>query len=553
MNVITSIEKSLKDYLINNFHLPNNILNLNLNLNIDPNKQHFGDINTNFALILSKGLNLNPIELAKKIQENVKSEFIDKIEVANPGFINIFLTLDAIKHLTLEIFEREDNFFKNNSLHPQNYNIEFVSANPTGPLHVGNGRGGIIGDVLANILTFLQNKVVKEYYINDAGSQIEKLGLSLKIRCLQQLDESIELPEDGYQGEYLIELAKQFIKDNPTLNNAGNLKEQDLGCFRIYAQDQILRNIKHTLEDYKIYFDIWFSEKELHTNGSIDCALKKLNEHDALYENEGALWFKSTEFGDDKDRVVKKSTGEYTYAAADIAYMQNKLDRGFTRLIMILGQDHHGYVPRLKAIMQALGYKPENLEVILYQLVAVKESGNLIRLSKRSGRLITLEDITKAVGADVSRFFYLNKKADAHLDFDLDLALKQTDENPVYYIQYAYVRALSILNKAQEEFGIQAISKEDGNSITETEKVLIKKIVSLKNLLESISQNYQTHLLTYYVIELAQYFHAYYGSNRVIDPANKEKTRGRLLVIALLRRTFHLCFKLLGITAPEKM
>jgi len=553
MNVITSIEKSLKDYLINNFHLPNNILNLNLNLNIDPNKQHFGDINTNFALILSKGLNLNPIELAKKIQENVKSEFIDKIEVANPGFINIFLTLDAIKHLTLEIFEREDNFFKNNSLHPQNYNIEFVSANPTGPLHVGNGRGGIIGDVLANILTFLQNKVVKEYYINDAGSQIEKLGLSLKIRCLQQLDESIELPEDGYQGEYLIELAKQFIKDNPTLNNAGNLKEQDLGCFSIYAQDQILRNIKHTLEDYKIYFDIWFSEKELHTNGSIDCALKKLNEHDALYENEGALWFKSTEFGDDKDRVVKKSTGEYTYAAADIAYMQNKLDRGFTRLIMILGQDHHGYVPRLKAIMQALGYKPENLEVILYQLVAVKESGNLIRLSKRSGRLITLEDITKAVGADVSRFFYLNKKADAHLDFDLDLALKQTDENPVYYIQYAYVRALSILNKAQEEFGIQAISKEDGNSITETEKVLIKKIVSLKNLLESISQNYQTHLLTYYVIELAQYFHAYYGSNRVIDPANKEKTRGRLLVIALLRRTFHLCFKLLGITAPEKM
>jgi len=553
MNIITTIEKSLKDYLINNFHLSNNILNLNLNLNIDANKQQFGDITTNFALILSKGLNLSPMEFAKKVQENVKNEFIDKIEVAKPGFINIFLTLDAIKHLTRELFEHEDKFFKNNSLQPQNYNIEFVSANPTGPLHVGNGRGGIIGDVLANVLSFLRNKVVKEYYINDAGSQIEKLGLSLKIRCLQQLGESIELPEDGYQGDYLIELAKQFIKDHPGLNNAAKLQEQDLVCFSIYAQDQILGNIKQTLGDYKIHFDIWFSEKELHTNGSIECALKKLNENGALYENEGAHWFKSTEFGDDKDRVVKKSTGEYTYAAADIAYMQNKLDRGFTKLIMILGQDHHGYVPRLKAIMQALGYNPENLEVILYQLVAVKESGNLIRLSKRSGRLITLEDIIKAVGADVARFFYLNKKADAHLDFDLDLALKQTDENPVYYIQYAYVRAISILNKAQEEFGIQEINQADCAYISETEKGLIKKIVSLKSLLESIAHNYQIHLLTYYVIELAQYFHAYYGSNRVIDPNNKEKTRGRLLVLVLLRRTFYLCFKLLGITAPQKM
>lgn len=548
MTVITSIEKSLKDYLINNFHIPNNILNLNLNLNIDSNKQHFGDITTNFALILSKGLNLSPIELAKKVQENVKSEYIDKIEVANPGFINIFLTLDAIKHLTTELFEQENNFFKNNSLQPQNYNIEFVSANPTGPLHVGNGRGGILGDVLANILTFLQNKVVKEYYINDAGSQIEKLGLSLKIRCLQLLGESIELPEDAYQGEYLIELAKQFIN-----SHGSEIQNMDLKTFSIYAQDQILRNIKQTLEDYKIHFDVWFSEKELHTDGSIERALKKLDENGSLYENEGALWFKSTEFGDDKDRVVKKSTGEYTYAAADIAYMQNKLNRGFTKLIMILGQDHHGYVSRLKAIMEALGYNPNNLEVIIYQLVAVKESGNLVRLSKRSGRLITLEDIIKTVGPDVSRFFYLNKKADAHLDFDLDLALKQTDENPVYYVQYAYVRALSILKKAQDELDIKAINTDDCNYISDTERILIKKIVSLKSLLESISQNYQTHLLTYYVIELAQYFHAYYSAIRVIDPNNKEKTRGRLLIILLLRRTFYLCFNLLGITTPQKM
>jgi len=547
MNAIASIKKSLKDYLENNFQLPNNI-ELNLNLNLDQNKQHFGDINTNFALILSKDLNITPIELAKKIQENLKNEFIEKIEVANPGFINIFLTLNAIKQLASEFFELGDTFFKDNSLQPQNYNIEFVSANPTGPLHVGNGRGGIIGDVLANVLALLHNKVVKEYYINDAGSQIEKLGNSLKIRCLQQLGESIQLPEDAYHGEYLIELAKKFIE-----KHGPEIQKLNLDTFSIYAQDQILANIRHTLEEYKIHFDVWFSEKTLHTNGSIAQILSKLKENGIVYEKDEALWFKSTEFGDDKDRVVKKTNGEYTYAAADIAYMKNKLDRGFTKLIMVLGQDHHGYIPRLKATMQALGHKSEDFEVILYQLVAVKESGNLIRLSKRSGRLITLEDIIKTVGADIARFFYLNKKADAHLDFDIDLALKQTDENPVYYVQYAYVRTLSILNKAQQEHNIKDINKIDINFITETEKILIKKIISLKALLESIAQNYQIHLLTYYVIELAQYFHAYYGAQRVIDTGNIEKTRGRLVVIVLLHRTFSLCFKLLGISAPQKM
>lgn len=548
MTVITSIENSLKDYLIKNFGIPEHNLNLNLNLNLDFNKQQFGDINTNFALILSKGLKLTPMELAKKVQENVKNKFIDKIEVANPGFINIFLSLDAIKHLTLELFELEDKFFQNNDLQPQNYNIEFVSANPTGPLHVGNGRGGIIGDVLGNVLAFLQNKVVKEYYINDAGSQIEKLGLSLKIRCLQLIGESIELPEDAYHGEYLIEIAKDFIK-----HHGNDIQNFGIIVFSNYAQNKILANIKQTLEDYKIHYDIWFSEKILHDDGSIEKALNKLDENGSLYENEGAIWFKSTKFGDDKDRVVKKSTGEYTYAAADIAYMQNKLDRSFTKLIMVLGQDHHGYVPRLKAIMQALGHNERDLQIILYQLVAIKESGTLVRLSKRAGKLITLEDIIKTVGPDVARFFYLNKKADAHLDFDIDLALKQTDENPVYYIQYAYVRALSILNKAKNELDIISVNKEDSNYISETEKLLIKKIISLKTLLESIAQNYQIHLLTYYVIELAQYFHAYYNASRVIDPSNEQRTRGRLLVIVLLKRTFYLCFKLMGISAPEKM
>lgn len=562
MDIISQIKNTLYSYIESNYSFDiNSLSHLDTSLNVDVSKQQFGDITTNVALLISKQLKRDPKSIAQDIKNNFKNKHIDHIDIAGPGFINIFLTLDTIKELAHDMFVKDQDFFKSKSIHENyletelDFSLEFVSANPTGPLHIGHGRGGIIGDVLSNILKFLSNKVTKEFYINDAGNQIEKLGQSFKIRCLQQVGVQIELPDDAYHGEYLIDLAKKCVKEY-NLKTQEDIESKDLAFFSIYAKDFLLNKIEKTLEQYGINYDVWFSEKTLHHDNSIELSIEKLEKQNYIYKKDEALWFKSTAFGDDKDRVVKKSSGEYTYVAADIAYLENKIARGASKIIMILGQDHHSYVNRLKGLMEALGYNPEDLTVILYQLVTIKQSGETLRLSKRAGRIVTLEDVINLVGSDVARFFYLNKKADAHLDFDLDLALKQTDENPVYYVQYAYVRTISILNKAQEELKTcneNAISFDDYKFLSESERFLIKKIAYLKDLLESISTNYQVHLLTYYVLELAQLFHSYYGSNKVINKDNIEQTRGRLFFIMLLKRTLNTCFKLLGISAPEHM
>ena len=307
-----------------------------------------------------------------------------------------------------------------------------------------------------------------------------------------------------------------------------------------------------TLKTYGINFDIWFSEKTLHKGGAIKRALELLTKHGYLYEQDGAIWFKAKVFGDDKDRVVRKSDGEYTYAAADIAYLLNKAERGFDHLIMVLGQDHHSYAVRLEAIRQALKV-PCSLSVILYQLVRMQASGQLVRMSKRTGNIVTLDDVLETVGPDVTRFFYLNRKVEAQLVFDLDLALKKTEENPVYYVQYAYVRTNSILQKAAQEKQLANINKDDNKHIGPEELLLIKKIASLKDLLESMSINHHTHLLAYYVQELAALFHKYYSLNRVIDLENIPKSRGRLQIITMLNSTFKVCLTLLGLSCPEKM
>lgn len=525
-----------------------NIKFIEININTDLQKEQFGDLNTNIALILAKELQKNPHQIAQEIQNDLQHGFIDYVDIAGPGFLNIFLTQDAFKNLAKSIFMQGEDFFRDFQLTCENYSIEFVSANPTGPLHIGHGRGGIIGDVLGNILDFSGHKVTKEFYINDAGSQIQKLGQSFQIRCLNQLGQNIPLPEDSYQGEYLIELAKNCVREY-----GYELITKDIDFFAQYAKNHLLEQIKETLTKYGITYDVWFSEKTLHQDGSIEKAIKKLEDNGFIYKKDNALWFISTQFGDDKDRVVKKSSGELTYVAADIAYTENKIKRGADHLIYILGQDHHSYVKRLKGVMQALGYDSEKLDVILYQLVTLKESGEILRLSKRAGRIITLEDIINTVGSDVARFFYLNKKADAHLDFDITLALKQTEENPVYYIQYAYVRTKSILQKAQLEKNLCSIGQEDYEYIGNSEKAILRKILALKPLILLMSKNYQIHLLTYYVLELAQLFHKYYAIHRVIDLENIKQSRGRLFTTLLVQRTLKLCFRLLGLSLPEKM
>ena len=554
MNLFDQIQQKFITQLDKLFSLePAQKQHILIEINDDAKKQNFGDLSTNAALIIAKAVGENPRTVAQKIVENFSDKAVERTEIAGPGFINFFLTQDALKTIATQLFTQQETFFKLGPSAPKFvYNVEFVSANPTGPLHLGHGRNGILGDVFGSILRFLGHNVTKEFYINDAGSQMQKLGLSLKVRCQQLLGQEAEIPEDGYQGEYLKEFAAQLLAED-TKNVEKRVAENDIEFFTAYARDHLLAQQKQTLDAYGIHFDVWFSEKTLHLDGSIEKALKLLEQKNYTYIEEGALWFKSTAFGDDKDRVLKRSTGEVTYVAADVAYTQNKLARGAQKIIIVVGQDHHGYVERMKAVMQAFGHKAEDLDLLLYQLVTIKESGEAVRMSKRAGRIVSLADIIETVGADVARFFYLHRKADAHLVFDLDLALKRTEENPVYYIQYAYVRTKSMFEKANEHAQLRDVSAADITDLDEQEKLLLKKICALKILLSNISHNYQTHLLTYYVVEVANLFHSFYGSHKVIDLEDVATSRKRLALVMLVQKTLELCMKLLGISCPEKM
>jgi arginyl-tRNA synthetase len=550
MNSIDCIQKAFTDHikaLFSSAHLTSE--QSRLHLNVDESKQAFGNLSTSAALVLAKVLKRVPREVATEIITTFTHPLIAKIEIAGPGFINIHLTQDAFIALAQELYEQKEAFFKLDTLEKKyDFSLEFVSANPTGPLHFGHGRGGIIGDVLGNILRFIGHDVTKEFYINDAGNQIAKLGESFKVRCLQASGMDAAIPEDGYHGDYLVDLAQDcFAQYGQAL-----FEKQD-SFFADYAKDTLLEALQNTLRDYGIEYDVWFSEKTLHTSGAITQTLQILQERGLLFEHDGAIWFRTTQFGDDKDRVIKKSTGEYTYIAADVAYLKNKIDRGFNNLIFVLGHDHHSYVKRLEAVKDGLGYIDYPLSGILYQLVKIVEDGALVRMSKRAGAIISLQDIINTVGKDVARFFYLHRKADAQLEFDVALALKKTEENPVYYVQYAYVRTGSILAKAAQEAHLDDINERDAQHIGLEEAFLIKKIVFLRSLLMDISINHQTHLLTYYVVELAQLFHRYYSHVRVLDMQNREKSRGRLLIITILRNTIELVLDLLGVSHPEKM
>ncbi|MCK4704479.1 MAG: arginine--tRNA ligase [Gammaproteobacteria bacterium] len=579
MNLINKIKKEI----LNSFYelflakqvLSERVLDrVQINLNLDKSKKGFGDLSCNASMIFAKDLKQNPREIAQKFIEEFEAgkilsdikHFISDIQIAGPGFLNFTFTPDAWQQIAEELFLEKDKFFKlDKDKKRLKYLIEFVSANPTGPLHLGHGRGGVIGDVLSNVLNFLGHDAKEEFYVNDAGSQMQKLANSFKIRCIQELGDKIELPEDGYQGKYLIDLAKILIKENDSLT-LSDLKEKEDSFFQDYAKEHMLKSQKKDLSDYGIEFDNWFSEKTLHELGQVEKALKILQDKDLVYKKDGALWFRATKFGDDKDRVVKKSTGELTYIAADIAYHKNKFDRGFDKLINILGQDHHGYVKRLKATVGAMGLKSENLDVILYQLVSIKNAGQAVRMSKRAGKFTSLREIIDIVGKDVARFFYLNRKAEAHLDFDLSVALKKTEENPVFYIQYAYVRTRGILEKALEVEDLKKITKEildDNLSKTTVEEIIknlgpaefeiIKKLISLQDILFLIANSYQTHLLSYYMFELANFFHSYYANNRIIDSKNIELSKARLFLLSLVRFTLGLGLDLLELSKPERM
>ena len=559
MNLLQKIHKQFSEFLKKEFdqvlpftpsteHKRGASRDFTFDLNTDPENK-FGDLSTNAAMLLAKELGRSPREIATQIIQNFKDPNISKMEIAGPGFLNFFLTDQAFITLLDELHSEKENFFKSLDQFDQkkyNYNIEFLSANPTGPIHLGNGRGGIIGDVLGNVLKFLGHKVTKEYYINDAGSQIEKLGQALKIRCEQELEMNSELPEDSYHGEYLVDLAKELIKKYEK-----SILSKPNEFFTEYAKNAILTQIKNTLIEYGIFYDEWFSEKSLHENGQVSKDIADLTKAGHTYEKDGAVWFKSTEFGDDKDRVLLRANGEPTYVAADIAYMKNKVERGANYLIMILGHDHHSFAQRLKGLQKALGLEKYPFDIILYQLVRMKLGEKQLRMSKRSGSAITLQDVIETVGKDVARFFYLNKKADAQLEFDLDLALKKSEENPVFYIQYAYVRAKSILARTQQEN--LELDYKFAQHMQDDEKALLKHIIKLRSILETIERSHQPHLLANYVIELATNFHSYYNKNRIVGLEDTNLAKARLLLIDQIKACLKLCFDLLGISAPEKM
>ncbi len=546
MNIITQLHTTFSTYLHDSFGYTEPFL---FTLNVDETRQGFGDISTNAALLMAKRLQRSPVDIARQIKEQFDHPTMAKIEVAGPGFLNIYLTTNSFQSLAINLFEQKAAFFKPETNPGANrICIEFVSANPTGPLHFGHGRGGIIGDVLTSVLRFIGHHADAEFYINDAGAQIVKLGNSLKIRCQQATGMDIPLPEDAYHGEYLLPLAQACITEY-----GPSVIDKPDSFFQEYAKTKLLERIQQTLTNFGITFDTWFSEKTLHEQGLIADALEILHSRGYLYTHEGALWFASTQFGDDKDRVVKKASGELTYVAADIAYMQDKINRGYTKLIMILGHDHHSYVTRLHTVQQALGLNKYPLDIILYQLVKMKEDGELVRMSKRAGNIVTLDDVIETVGTDVARFFYLNKKADAQLEFDIALALKHTDENPVYYIQYAYVRTLSILQKAAEQVALNAVSSADAVQLGPDEQLLIKKMVALQTVLNDISNNYQTYLLAQFALELATLFHQYYSTHRVINLDDVPGSRARLLLVTLVRNTLETILQLLKISRPERM
>lgn len=564
MNLIYHLKTCVIDQVKALFSVTDhNLANIEFKINVDQGAQ-FGDISCNIAMILAKTVGQSPRDVATRLQQALMgqhADLLDSVTIAGPGFLNMVLTKMAWNQVATEVYTQKTAFFKSDNNETKNkYLIEFVSANPTGPLHLGHGRGGIIGDVLANVLTFFGHTVCKEFYINDAGNQIKLLGNSFKVRCLQQLGQTVTLPDGGYAGEYLTDLAIDCVAVH-----GADIETKDDLFFELYAKEQLLNVIKADLAAYGIVFDSWYSEKTLHDSGAVANALEVLKERGLAYEHEGALWFKSTEFGDDKDRVVKKSNGELTYIASDIAYHKDKFDRGYNQLIDILGHDHHGYVRRLKATMQALGYNADNIGVILYQLVTIKEGGEAVKMSKRAGTFTKLSDVIQAVGKDVARFFYLNRKSDIPLDFDLATACKTTDENPVYYIQYAYVRINSLLNKASNEgFTEWITSLQSGTPnqdefdavmdlMTAEEHTLLKKVVSLQDVLKSIVTSQQTHMLSYYAWELAQKLHGYYTRNKIIDATHQEVSKLRLFTVLTVHQTLDLALDLLGLSKPEKM
>jgi len=546
-------------------------------------KSH-GDYATNIALMLAKQAKTSPLELAKIIVNQLEdASFIKKTEIAGPGFINFFLSDASSTSIVSEIIELGEMYGKSEIGKGQSILLEYVSANPTGPLHVGHGRGAAYGATVSNLLRNIGFKVDNEYYVNDAGRQMDILTVSIFLRYLSLCGEQIRFPDNGYQGQYINDIADSIVVESGesfkqsadiVFENIckdgieGGDKESHIDELIVRAKDllgdnfqtifqvgieSILGGIKDDLADFGVRFEKWFSEQSLIDSGLSESCITRLKDSGHIYKKDGALWFKTTNYGDEKDRVVVRDNGNHTYFASDIAYHLEKLERGYDKIINVWGADHHGYISRVKASIGALGHKPDKLEILLVQFANLYRGGQKVQMSTRSGSFVTLEDLRKEVGNDAARFFYILRKSEQHMDFDLDLAKSKTNENPVFYIQYAHARICSVFRQANEK-GFES-NLEDANLsllTEEVEKNILRELSRYKSVIESAAIQYEPHQLAYYLRDLATQFHSYYNACTFILE-DQDLTQARLSLIHAAKQILRNGLSILGVGAPESM
>lgn len=535
--------KELLKKLIDNALSKINITDINYIIEIPKDKIN-GDFSTNVAMELVKTLKQNPREIANNIVTNIKEDnIIEKIEIAGPGFINFYLNKTYLLSGINTIIELDENYGKNTIGKNKKINIEYVSANPTGILHVGTARGAAYGDNLSRIMSFSGYDVTREYYVNDGGNQINNLGKSIKVRYSNLCGYNEEMPEDGYYGKEIIEIAEKIYQNY----NDKKLNEP-LEFFTNIGIETLLGRIKKDLENFRVQFDVWTSEKEIRKSGRIEECLKKLKEEDNIYEKEDATWLRTTKYGDDKDRVIIKNDNSYTYLVPDIAYHLDKIDRGYDELIDVLGSDHHGYISRLKASIEALGYDKDKLDVKILQMVKLIKDNEEIKMSKRTGKTITISELIEEVGVNASRYFFATKSLDTQMNFDINLATKQSNENPVYYVQYAHARICSILKNVEDTTKIDKYETITSNQSFE----LLNKVYEFKNVVETSAEKRMPHLITNYVYDLATLFHSYYAHEKIISDDIKY-TQERINLIKTVKITIKNALNLIGVEALEKM
>lgn len=515
-----------------------------------PPKKELGDFATNFAMQSARVFRLPPHRIAEEIVRRLSLEELERAEIAGPGFINVFLRAEVLYEELEQAIAAGESYGTLMAKEREPIMVEYVSANPTGPLHVGHGRGAAVGSALVNLLRVAGYPVRSEYYINDAGNQIETLAASVNARYLELFGQPAELPENGYHGADIIDTAKRIAEKDGDRYLALS-EEERLKVFREVALKEKLAALREDLSRFNVRFDVWFSERTLHPAKVTD-AIAKLRENGTIYEKDGALWLRSTDYGDDKDRVVIRENGEPTYLAADIAYHRDKFERGFGKLVDIWGADHHGYVCRVKAAMKALGYDPEKLRILLLQMVSLYRGGEPVKMSKRTGESVTLAELIEEVGTDAARYFFVMRSLDSQLDFDLDLARKQSNENPVYYVQYAHARIASIFRQA-EEIRLTVEEDPDLTRLTdETEIALIKLITQYPDEVDKAAADYAPQRIAHFAHDLAGAFHSFYSKCRIMG-VDEPLAKARLALAGKTQQVIRHALGILGVSAPEKM